>query len=476
MSLTQSSKIVGGKNMRKWKNMEKWASVFVVAVFLATTVTVNAIQEAHKSIPVHPIPPYNVLWATEYPDGLYPPDVTTDRNNDVIVCGISQNNEGLIVKYSGTTGGIIWENLIPDSVTSPGQNQNPLGIDLHCIRDFIIGLNDRRMGIETGDAAIIFGGVDTFRNTDVIAVATVYYNNEEDQPSDVYVARYASSDGELLWEKLIHFYTYDFSFAVTVNCDDDVVVAGVSGGIEIGQGDPLPIMDGWVYKLDGDDGHFKGQNHIFGILQPLPYYFDVANDSSNDIFATGLGLDIDWSGFPDIITAGQTAILTKYDGDTLQLLKTYLGDFDVYTWTQTVTVDKDNYVYIGGDIILNGANREYIVKFTNDLENIEWKLTDHYLYEGTIPCLATRSNCDVVAAANPRNLDGYMVTQIFNKNGYLRLNITEGKDAVHRAEATATAVDRNDDVITTGIRSPPGWYWYTMKCHINGFHQVEPLL
>jgi len=475
--------------MKEIKRTYMKAGAFAVAIlFLAMTAATTIKADpplvrigvgGHWEQQVHPVPPtppsYQVIWAAEYPDGLCPADIVADRNNDVIVGGMSQMGSGLIVKYSGATGDVIWSGDVTSALCSPHhEDQNPYHADLHTIRNLMIDMNNQRFGFDTSDLQIFVGGVDVDSNNDVVVVATSTDFSQDDTPQDVIVAKYNSEDGALMWSQYITFYTYDNSMGIAVDKNDNVIVAGVSGGVELRDGHLIPLMDGWMYKLAGSDGHMLHMDHIFGIAQALPYYWDVDSDSQNNYFATGPALIIDWSDFPHNLNATQTTILNKYNA-ALHLVNTQLWPVDPYTFILTVCVDSSDYVYVGGWINTNGSSREYIVKFNNNIDTVLWTIPNTYYFEpGFIMKLANTSNGRIVAAAQLMNYDGYMTTEIFRANTgghYFRIN--EAKDVIHDAYAMAVAVDHANDIITTGMRYPPG-DWYTMKYHVrDGTTQPE---
>jgi hypothetical protein len=470
------------------------AGAFAVAMLFLAMAAATTIKADPPFVPsgvigrsqqqVHPVPPtppsYQVIWDAEYPDGLIPMDSVADRNNDVIIGGISQMGSGLVVKYSGPTGDVIWSNDVTDEVnalwTPEHEDQNPYHADLHTIRNLMIDMNNQRFGFDTSDLQIFVGGVDVDSNNDVVVVATATDVSQDDLPQDVIVAKYNSEDGALIWDKFITFYTYDFSMGITVDKNDNVIVAGASGGVELREGHLIPLMEGWMYKLAGSDGHMLHTDHIFGIAQPLPYYFDVDSDSQNNYFATGPALIIDWSDFPHNLNMTQTSILNKYNA-ALHLVNTQLWPVDPYTFILTVCVDSSDYVYVGGWIITNGWSREYIVKFNNNIDTVLWTIPNEYYFEkGTIMKLANISNVKIVAAAQLTDYDGYMTTEIFRaSNGRHYFRINEGKDFIQDTYAMTVAVDRANDITTSAMKFPPETGdWYTMKYHVrDGSPQME---
>jgi len=455
------------------------AGVFVVALlFLATTVTVNAEPPVaihgsgiNEEVEAEPWPPndddYEVVWADTYYDAMIGIDVTSDIDNNCIIVGVNDAMEGVVVKYNGMTGEVIWDNILDESLVLPlGGGSYPPETDIsdfYCIRDLLFDMYQERYDfiIEPTGTYIFISSVDTDSNGDIVIVATAYDDSDEDMPSDVYVAKYRGSDGEILWGRVLDLYIWDMGSSVAFNENDDVIVVGVGGGIQINGEDILPIMDGWMYELNADYGYTSDMNHVFGILQPLPYYFDVAIDTNNNIFATGAYLDIDWSNFPDI-TAEQSVFVSKHSGYTLNLVNSYLGDPDIYTWLQTIAVDTNDEVYVGG-YINNPYSSQYIIKFTNDLNTILW---DKQSETGEVLSIATSKEpaIDQFAVQVSNFYDEAFITDLYALSGTFLLEIVECLD---EGRGSAVTYDTASDIfVTGGIEGGYEEYMHTMKYHI----------
>ena len=460
--------------MKKEKNFLKWAGVFVAALFVlsAASAIVNAWDTTApmSSLESHLFPPddeYEEIWADTYYDAITGLDITSDKDDNCIVVGINDALEGVVVKYDGMTGEVIWGDILDESLVLGGGGSYPLHVDIgdfYCIRDLLFDINQERFDpiIEPTDTySILISSVDTDSEGDIVIVATAYDDSDEDMPSAAYVAKYRGSDGELMWDRVLDLYIWDVGSSVAFNENDDVIVVGVGGGIQINGEDILPIMDGWMYELNADYGYTSDMNHVFGILQPLPYYFDVAIDTNNNIFATGAYLDIDWSNFPDI-TAEQSVFVSKHSGYTLNLVNSYLGDPDIYTWLQTIAVDTNDEVYVGG-YINNPYSSQYIIKFTNDLNTILW---DKQSETGEVLSIATSKEpaIDQFAVQVSNFYDEAFITDLYALSGTFLLEIVECLD---EGRGSAVTYDTASDIfVTGGIEGGYEEYMHTMKYHI----------
>ncbi|MEM4257766.1 MAG: hypothetical protein QXL17_01265 [Candidatus Thermoplasmatota archaeon] len=411
---------------------------------------------------------YEVVWEDTYYGAGMVLDVASDFDNNYIVVGVTHSFEGAVVKYNGVTGEVIWDNIISDSVMLPfyeGETYQPTSdiSRFYCIRNLMLDVHQQRYDFSldpTGAYFILITGVDIFSNGDVVIVATAIDNTNDNDPSDVYIAKYSGLTGEVIWERLLDLYVWDFGYSVAVTSNDNVIVVGVSGGYETHNGQLLPIMDGWVYKLDGDnEGCTLDQSHIFGITQPLPYYFDVALDSNNNVFATGACLIIDWSNFPEI-TDVQTVVVNRYSGTTLNLQKSYYGNPAIFTWLCTITIDTENKIYVGGHINNPTTNR-YIMKFTNNLNTSLWTLQN---VPGEVVCLAASKNPNVDEIAAQIGGNGFITDRFTFAGAFIAPEIIE-----HLNEGCGMAIvyDGNNDMVVTGSIEG-GWdvYMHTMKYHI----------
>jgi len=475
--------------------------IFLGLVLTGLPSIVNAIPK--QQLP-HYAYHYTTVWDDEYQDGFCAWDVAIDTQKNVIIGGYDMFYNGKIVKYDGSTGEVLWDGTITDAVLSlNAQQSQPLQgdggedqqqqqqqhniEDYVCLRDFMQEIWHEKYSFapSSSELAVLVGGVDTDAQNNIVFVATVYDLSTEAQPSDVYVAKY-DAEGNMIWEILLDIFIWDQSQAIAIDSSNNVIIAGISMGVDFGGEIPLPIPDGWVYKLSGADGEIMKMSNIFGLMQPLPYYFAVDTDMNNNVFPVGLALSINWSNFPDNFSATYTALVKKFNTN-LQALNTYTGSGEVQNWLMAVTIDANGYVYAGGDINLP-YTYEYIVKLSNNLGTKYWELTDRYQVSGSVMGLATMPNGNLVAAiqkfmiSQPGSDD--FNTKLFNPSGILLLHITEGGNwqGEHMyAASLAVATDSDNNVVVTGAREYSTQqlaYMYTMKYHITNsiiiIHPAEP--
>lgn len=96
------------------------AGIFAILLTLTTLVSVQAqiisIQEAEESDDFEILATYDytVSWDTEYRNALVSNKVAVDSNGDVIAVGTNGLN-GVIVKFSGIDGSVIWDLIITES-------------------------------------------------------------------------------------------------------------------------------------------------------------------------------------------------------------------------------------------------------------------------------------------------------------------------------------------------------------------------
>lgn len=450
------------------------ARLGLMAVALLFAITTAHAKQAARAHEQHQWPPneddYEIIWADTYYDALIGLDMAVDEDNDCAIVGIDDALEGAIIKYDGMTGEVIWDQHLRESfVFSLGGRPYPPYDNMsefYSLRDFLGEICQQRFDFvlePTQPYSILISGVDTDSEGNVVIVATAQDNRDPDLPAVAYVAMYRESDGDLLWERLLDSYFWNHGSSVVVTSDDAVIVVGVGGGIELVNEEPWPILDGWVYELDGTTGRISDQSHAFGILQPLPYHFDVARDANDNIFTTGPLLDIDWSEFP-VITAEQSAFVNKHDGNTLRLTESYYDDHDEFTWLSTVSVDTNNDVYAGG-YINDPLTRQHVVKLSNDLRTLVWEKQDT---KGTIHSLAASKDPQIgEIAAQVRDSSG----DAFATNRYAlsgRLLPPRIVECLDEGYGFALAYDENSDIIVSGAiwGAYEQQYMYTMKYHI----------
>jgi hypothetical protein len=128
-----------------------------------------------------------LLWETRYNGALN--GVAVDSNDDVVVTGYS-NTDIYTAKYNGADGSLLWEK----HYRSPVDNSIRVAV---------------RMALDQSDNVIVSG-----------SSANSIVN------PDCYTAKYAAADGSLLWERTYNGGDDDFTQGVKVDSSGNVILAG----------------------------------------------------------------------------------------------------------------------------------------------------------------------------------------------------------------------------------------------------------
>jgi hypothetical protein len=162
------------------------------------TLTVFAFSSAQAAVTEAWVHRYNNVVSNSYD---FAAKVVRDTAGDIIITGIS-DSKMVTLKYSGVDGSVLW------------QTRN----------------GGRRLGDRSGAYAV---AVDAHGNavvTGYVGGAMSSAGGVPDETSDLYTAKYAATDGTLLWEK---YYdgpesNYDVGYAVALDRIGNVVVAAGS--------------------------------------------------------------------------------------------------------------------------------------------------------------------------------------------------------------------------------------------------------
>ena len=149
----------------------------------------------------------DVLWEKRYDDPSHSNDygrkVAIDGAGNVLVMGNGYNSPGTVVKYEGATGALLWENHFKGFVHQDDEAKS--------------------MVLDAYGNVIVTGFTKVWAYLDTIYMRTVTIN-------DFYTAKYASSNGALLWEKRYGGPAHDDDGAmdVAVDAGGRVAVTGIS--------------------------------------------------------------------------------------------------------------------------------------------------------------------------------------------------------------------------------------------------------
>jgi len=220
-----------------------------------------------------------LLWEKRYdgPWGNHAPDVAiavlVDRKGDVLVTGYSfidpLNQDFYTAKYSGANGAPLWEKRFDGSTHN---YDGPLA-----------------MAIDNGGNAIVTG----------------FSLTSGSSSYDYYTAKYAASNGALLWEKRYNASNQvDVATSIATDTNDNVIVTGYS----YGGSQPFPHSDSYTVKYAGADGLELWGRRYGGSSESA-----LAVDKSGNVITTGPVPGNQFYSLPDF----QTVKLGSADGALL---------------------------------------------------------------------------------------------------------------------------------------------------------------
>ncbi len=204
-----------------------------------------------------------LLWSTQYDGAAQGHDqaraLAVDGNGDVIVTGTSTNANAHIdyytVKYSGLDGASLWE--VRHNSSADGDDQPEAVTVDHSGNVVVTGYSYENFGAE------------------------------------YYTAKYAGTNGTLLWQKAYGWPTNEnqgirvsFAEAVAVDDQDNVVVTGYSKG-------PNGSYDYYTAKYAAADGEVLWERRYNGPANNVDHAVAVAVDPNGDVVVTGFSHNAD---------------------------------------------------------------------------------------------------------------------------------------------------------------------------------------
>ena len=332
--------------------------------------------------------------------------VALDSAGDVVVTGLSPNASNwdyYTAKYAGGDGALLWEKRY----NGPANRYD---------RTLAIALDSAGNAVVTG------------------------YSENESNP-DYYTAKYAATDGALLWEKRYNGPTnsYDVARAVALDSADDVVVTGYS--------DNGSNMDYYTAKYAAADGALLWEKRYDSLADGIDDAQAVALDSAGNVVVTGYS---DNGSNTDYYTAKYAAA----DG-TLLWEKRYNGPTKSRDEAAAVALDSAGNVVVTG-FSQNGSNGDY---YTAKYAATDGALLWEKRYNGPANstdlgrAMALDSAGNVVVTGysyNGSNYDYYTVKYAAADGGLLWEKRYDGPGD-SRDEAQAVALDRAGNVVVTGF-------------------------
>jgi hypothetical protein len=264
--------------------------------------------------------------------------VAVDHSGNVVVVGTVQGdvdfgngqvtsggggNDAFVAKYAAATGQVLWARHIAGSGNEVGY-----GVAVDGNGDVVV--------TGTFDQQADFGG-------GVLSSAGL---------SDIFVAKYAGSDGHYLWARRFGGPNSDAGVALAVDSTGNVTVTGsFQGSVDFGGG-PLSSVGGrdiFVAQYAGSDGRHLWSKRFGGTSDD--YGYGVAIDGQNHVTVIGsFQGQVDFGGGA-LSSAGQADIfVVQFTGAGGHRWSKRFGDTSA-DYGYSVTVDSLGYVTVTGGFI-----------------------------------------------------------------------------------------------------------------------------
>ena len=391
--------------------------------------------------------------------------LAVDGNGNVVVAGFSSNgtnNDFYTAKYSGADGTLIWENRYAgaangnDSATAMVVDENGNVVvtgfsssfeqnsgyypavtnDFYTAKyaaaDGVLLWERRYNGPADGDDVPKAMAVDAGGN-----VVVTGSSMGADTASDFYTAKYAGTDGALLWERRSDSppNRSELSAAVTMDHNGNVVVTGSSYQIT-GVG-AYYTSDYYTAKYSAADGALLWEQRYDGPGHSYDAASAVLADSLGNVIVTGASKGIgDFSGF-------YTAKYSGADGAILwDRWSTNGGSLLALDDSGNVAVA--GFEHTGGTSVATFAAADGALLWERTLRNGQWD---------SPAAIAVSGNGEVVVTRNVQgssHKDYHWFTTKMASNGLLLWQQKYDGPANGHDRAVGLAIDRSGNVAVTG--------------------------
>jgi hypothetical protein len=395
--------------------------------------------------------------------------VKFDSEGNVAVIGSSwngQNSDFYTVKYAATNGTVIWSNRY----NGPGNNSSDQASDLavdaqgNVIVSGYSGTNSSSFDLYTAKYAAATGALlwerrsRTAPNMNDVPSATLGIDSQGNVivtgaaggsgGNDYYTAKYAGTNGTLLWEQRYNSFSdgNDGAQAVVVDLNGNVIVTGYSAS------------DYYTAKYASANGSLLWERRYTG--PPTGANYDIANavavDTNGNVFVTGYSVSsFGVTGF-DYYTA-------KYAANTGAILweRRYDGSAHGNDEANSVAVDAQGNAIVTG-WSHNGTNHDYAtVKYSGLDGEILWERRyDHPAGNNDLAyavAVDSLNNIVVTGRADGTNTDYYTVSYAAADGAVVWERYFDGWankfDAV--ISPRALAIGPNGRVAVTGVSTGP---------------------
>jgi uncharacterized delta-60 repeat protein len=347
------------------------------------------------------------LWDQRY-DGNpvnyadLPAAVAVDGLGDVLVTGNSRNEKGesdiYTAKYAAADGALLWEQRHDDgydyatamavdgtgNVVVTGSTYNAFGIApnlnfytaKYAATDGTLLWERRYNGPAKLNDSAVAVAVDGRGNVVITGSSGKSTEPGLNELDELYTAKYAAADGALLWEKRYHgpANRNDFAVAVAVDANSNVIVTGTSA--TSGSNSTGFINDYYTAKYAAEDGALIWAKRYNGPANRDDFPTALSVDADGNVVVTGYSArtgSLNSGFFYDYCTVKYSAM----DG-TLLWEKRYHGPADGSDGARSVAVDrKGNVIVTGSSIGGAGGTEFYTAKYATADGALLWEKRYH---------------------------------------------------------------------------------------------------
>jgi len=259
------------------------------------------------------------------------------------------------------------------------------------------------------------------------------------------------------WPQIYDKGIEDYSSAVTVDTQGNIIVTGYTGYTE----NTTDVVDFLTIKYDDEGNELWNTTFDSGTYD---YAWDIISDSRDNVIVFGFN----WTTYGDLQDLNIHFQVVKYDKDGVEQWNlTYHNDINNYPGG--ITVDSNDCILING-----GYGNLYEVDFscwTLKLDSDGLEIWNQTFNEDIITI-----GSDVAVDSNDNVVVGGMSASFFGQ-GYIviRYDSNGNKISVHRysrgTQPNAIALDSNDNIILTGqsfSQDSNSSTWYTTRSDKNG--------
>jgi uncharacterized delta-60 repeat protein len=391
--------------------------------------------------------------------------VALDNSGNAVLAGSSWGGSSMdyhFAKYAGASGALVWDKRYngpasnydeangvavdaSGNVVVTGRSYNSSGnADYYTAKyaatDGALLWEQRYNGPANGDDNATALALDNAGNV----IVTGYSHNGSND--DYYTAKYAAANGTLLWEKRYNGPAngYDYANAVAVDGNGNVIVTGSSTS-QSGYSDyytaKYSVADGallWERRYNGP-GNFDDQARA------------VAVDNGGNVIVTGFSVNM---SSPNFKSESYTVKYATADGALIWEQRSD-GPTHNSNYGQDVKVDSSGNVIVAGNSSNGSTHDYYTVKYASGDGAVVWehRVENRLAFLEASPRLAVDASGNVILAGVFKNLDSTYENYTASYASATGASIWEQCSPASSNMPRSVALDANGNIVAAGYPS-----------------------